>query len=352
MTHLSRAALTLSLIPSLVACGGEPEPQRPVLTPQVSGTDVRLQAVSVVDAQVAWASGVDGTYLRTTDGGRTWHARVVPGADSLQFRDLHAVAADTAYLLSAGTGPLSRIYKTTDGGASWELQFVNGVGDAFFDCLDFWDATHGIAFSDGVDGRFVMVETDDGEHWTPADRRGLPDAQPGEGGFAASGTCVLTLGAADGWIGTGNARTARVLRTTDRGRTWTANEVPVTAGEAAGITSVAFWDGRTGVAVGGAIGDPESTGSRVARTEDGGRSWVGGGEPTFRGAVYGAAYVPRSEAPTVVVVGPGGASYSIDHGRTWMALDTGAYWGLGFAGPGAGWLVGPGGRIGKLSFSP
>src|SRR5690606_26346845 len=82
------------------------------LTPQESGTTALIQAVSVVSEQVVWASGHEGTYLRTTDGGRTWHAAKVPGADTLQFRDIHAVDENTAYLLSAGPGELSRIYKT------------------------------------------------------------------------------------------------------------------------------------------------------------------------------------------------------------------------------------------------
>ena len=351
MPRFSQTACTLSLLTALLACHGDPVRLRPLLIPQASGTIARLQAVSAVDAQVVWASGVHGTYARTTDGGRTWRAGVVPGADTLQFRDVHAVTADTAYLLSSGTGPLSRIYKTTDGGASWALQFVNDVAEAFFDCLDFWDSTHGVAFSDGADGHFIVVETEDGERWAPADQRGLPAAQPGEGGFAASGTCVIARGSADGWIGTGNAAAARVLRTADRGRTWTAVEVPVVAGEAAGITSIAVWDERTGIAVGGVIGDPKNTGTRVARTEDRGRSWTAGTAPTFGGAVYGAAYVPLSVPPVVVAVGPGGSGYSIDHGRTWIPLDTLAYWGLGFVSPEAGWLVGPGGRIVKLSFS-
>ncbi|HXV86310.1 MAG TPA: hypothetical protein VD793_06410, partial [Gemmatimonadales bacterium] len=44
----------------------------PVLTPQSSGTQVLLQAVSPVNRDVVWASGHRGTFVRTTDGGATW----------------------------------------------------------------------------------------------------------------------------------------------------------------------------------------------------------------------------------------------------------------------------------------
>ncbi|MFW6205758.1 MAG: WD40/YVTN/BNR-like repeat-containing protein [Gemmatimonadota bacterium] len=99
--------------------------QQPVATEQVSGTDALLIAVSAVDEHVVWVSGARGTWLRTTDGGATWQAGRVPGADSLQFRDVHAIDSTTAYLLSIGEGSRSRIYRTTDAGRTWTLQFTN-----------------------------------------------------------------------------------------------------------------------------------------------------------------------------------------------------------------------------------
>src|SRR5262245_4667291 len=90
--------------------------------PQSSGTTAVLRGVSAVDSQVAWASGNKGTVLKTTDGGATWQAITVPGAEMLDFRDVEAFDANTAYLLSIGEGEKSRIYKTTDGGQNWKLQ--------------------------------------------------------------------------------------------------------------------------------------------------------------------------------------------------------------------------------------
>src|SRR3954470_9888257 len=78
-------------------------------TPQESGTKARLRGLSVVSRDIAWVSGSEGTCLRTTDGGKTWVARTLPGASSLDFRDVHAVDTDIAYLLSIGEGENSRI---------------------------------------------------------------------------------------------------------------------------------------------------------------------------------------------------------------------------------------------------
>ena len=351
-TRIALGMLFLATPVFATSCGGNDAdlPIQPTVATQASGVSVRLQAVSVVDESVVWVSGLEGTHARTLDGGSTWTAAVVPGADSLQFRDIYAVDANTAYLLSAGKGEQSRIYKTVDGGRTWTLQFVNSEPEAFFDCMDFWDPTTGVAFSDAVDGQFIIMRTEDGEQWQRVPSEHVPEAQPGEGSFAASGTCLITHGSDLGWIGTGGADVARVLRTTDRGRTWTAHPTPIVAGQSAGITSVAFREANRGVIAGGAIDRPEDWTDNVASTEDGGLTWTLGGRPSFAGAVYGAFYAGREGRAILVTIGPKGASYSEDDGMSWSALDTLNYWGIGFASLEAGWLTGPGGRIVEVSF--
>jgi photosystem II stability/assembly factor-like uncharacterized protein len=324
----------------------------PVLASQTSGTEALLIGISVVDERVAWVSGTAGTYARTLDGGATWRPGTVPGADSLQFRDVYAVDAATAYLLSAGPGEASRILKTVDGGATWTTQFVNREPEAFYDCFDFWDARSGIAFSDAVGGDFHVVVTEDGgETWTRVPAERLPAAQPGEGSFAASGTCLTVHGDSAAWIGTGNAPVARVLHTPDRGHTWTATPLPLPGGEYVGIASVRFRDEATGAVLGGRIVPPYRALDNVAVTRDGGQTWSAASPvPTASHAVYGAAYVPGSRPPLLVAVGPGGAAYSRDDGGSWAVLDTATYWSTAFASPRAGWMVGPGGRITHVRF--
>jgi photosystem II stability/assembly factor-like uncharacterized protein len=332
--------------------GREPVPAtRPALEPVVSGTTALLQAVSAPSGRVAWVSGHRAAVLRTTDGGTTWQAIDVPGAvaDSLEFRDVYAVDADVAYLLAAGPGSRSRIYKTSDG-RHWDLQFINSDSGAFYDCFDFWSATHGIAMSDAVGGRFPVRGTaDGGAHWSLPPADSLPPAQAGEGGFAASGTCVIALAGRLAWIGTGAADTARVLRTDDGGRSWQSTATPITAGTFAGIAALAFRDTLHGMALGGRLGSATEFSDNVAVTEDGGRHWRLTGRPGFAGAVYGAAVVPGRPG-TVVAVGPRGLAYTTDDGARWMTLDTLAYWSVGFGPRGVGWAVGPAGRITRIRF--
>ena len=352
MRHLPIALLLASacVAPRRVDPPSDPTPLAiPVLTAQRSGTTALLQAVSAVNDSVVWVSGHAGTFARTLDGGASWQAGRVAGADTLQFRDVHAVSASTAWLMSAGSGELSRIFKTTDGGASWTQQYVNREPDAFFDCFAFWDAERGVVFSDAVRGEHVVLTTmNGGARWDRVPPELLPPAARGEGSFAASGTCVAVHGSATAWIGTGNAAVARMLMTADAGRSWTSAEVPVASAEGAGLASVAFRNASVGVALGGEMGKPAGRGDYVALTSDGGRSWTIGGRPTFAGPVYGAAYVPGVAAPPLVAVGPAGADISRDDGRTWNRLDTLAYWSIGFASGRAGWAVGPRGRITRV----
>jgi photosystem II stability/assembly factor-like uncharacterized protein len=351
----------------MVACSSSAEPARatlgppapalpgdvPTLKPQTSGTTSRLQAVSAVDARVVWVSGVAGTYAVTTDGGDTWKAGVVPGADTLEFRDVEAVSSRVAYLLASGNGAASRIYKTTDGGRSWQLQLQNADSAAFYDCFDFWSPDRGLTFSDPVNGRFPAIRTTDGRNWENIGER-IPAPLPGEAAFAASGTCVTTQGSSRAWIATGAGAKARVFVTTDGGDTWNAYETPIVQGTpTSGGFSVAFRDASNGILGGGELDTTHSQGKNVAVSSDGGKTWTTNGiaQQPFFGAIFGLAYVPGS-GRTVFATGPGGAAWSRDEGRTWSKLppEVTGFWSVGFADRSAGWLVGTEGRILKVSF--
>jgi photosystem II stability/assembly factor-like uncharacterized protein len=311
------------------------------------GTTARLRGLSVVDGRVAWASGADGTVLRTVDGGETWDRKFVPNAADLDFRDIEAVDEQVAVLLSIGVGDLSRIYRTTDGGETWTLRHANPDPDGFLDALAFWDADHGLAMGDPVGGRFVILTTDDGgETWSRIDSQGLPEALPGEGAFAASGTCLVVHGDRHAWIGTSGGR---VFGSQDRGRTWTAHETPIRSeSPASGVFSLAFRDAEHGVAVGGDYERPDLGGRNVAVTFDGGRTWrtpEGPGPDGYRSAV---AVIPGTEGPTLVAVGPTGTDWSRDGGETWERIGDEGFHAVDFAGEDAGWAVGEDGRIARF----
>jgi photosystem II stability/assembly factor-like uncharacterized protein len=313
-------------------------------TVQVGGIKARLRGLCVVNSRVVWASGTQGTVLRTTDGGRNWQPRPIPGVPDLDIRDIEGVDDRTAYALSIGEGEKSRIYATRDGGNTWTLQYINRAPKGFLDALAFRDNDHGLAFGDPVDGRFVILTTGDGgKTWEPIPTDRMPLALPGEGAFAASGTCLVVAGDEHAWFATGGAKISRVFRSTDRGRIWTVHETPVMAGTpSSGIFSLAFHDADHGIAVGGDYREPSRKGSLLALTSDGGRTWrIPEGRPPggYRSAV---AYVPGTQGRSLVAVGPTGSDVSRDGGENWRPSGTTGFHALGFAGPEAGWAVGDG----------
>jgi photosystem II stability/assembly factor-like uncharacterized protein len=332
---------------------------QPTLTPQDSGTTSGLIAVWPVNPQVVWASGRNGTFTVTTDGGQTWHASVVPGAEMLQFRDVQGFSASVAYLMSIGGNPTDfRIYKTTDGGATWTMQFVNQNPDAFYDGIAFWTPQRGIAHSDSVNGVFPDIRTTDGMTWQDISNN-MPPALPGESSFAASGTCVTTQGGRNAWIATGGAAIARILATTDQGSTWNANNTPLLSSPSAGAFTVDFCDPFHGIVGGGDLDPADPNNARTAVSSDGGRTWALTNPPPVTGAIFGLSYVGQTGRgagnnlgrAVVITANDGGAAWTPDEGNTWYTLpNVSGFWAVAFATPQAGWLVGTDGRILKISF--
>jgi photosystem II stability/assembly factor-like uncharacterized protein len=310
-----------------------------------NGTTASLRGVSAVNAKVVWASGTGGTYLETADGGASFRAAVVPGAEQLDFRGVHAVDQRTVYLLASGAGDQSRIYETTDGGSHWTLQLKNPDPKGFFNALSFWDPRHGIVVGDPVDGRFVVLITGDGGgHWV---RQPGPQALPNEGGFAASNSCLTLLGDGEVWFASGGVGAARVFHSSDGGRSWTVAPTPIRNDAAsAGIFSLAFSNAGRGVAVGGDYTKASDALHNVAITSDGGRTWT---EPSgVHPSGYRSAVAFLTDRHLWITTGPSGSDISSDNGVTWKRFDAGAYNAISFPAGGVGWAVGPKGGVAEF----
>lgn len=350
-----------------------------------SNTTADLRGIDNVGAGVAWASGTNGTVLRTEDGGYLWQTCAVPpGAEKLDFRGVQAFDANTAIVMSSGKGDLSRLYKTTDGCATWKLVAKNPDAEGFWDAFQTGDPSdpegrlvripdyaesRALILGDSVNGELRLWEWKEG--W---DDRELElsyqvsgKVDPGEGSFAASNSVLQfarTPQVDPKWkylfrFASGTAKNAYITSVRDehtacepcveeRKRV----EVPLTNdSDSAGIFSFAFRTDLIGVTVGGDFQKPDSRFKTAAYSLDGGLSWHLG-ETTPHG--YRSAVAYDADLKTWITVGPNGTDVSTDDGRNWRAVhpdaalheapDADRNWNalsLPF-------VVGPHGRIGKL----
>lgn len=317
---------------------------------QDAGIDASIRGICAVDGQIVWISGSGGQYSVTIDGGQSWQPSRVPGADSLDFRDVEAFSADLAYLMSIGPGQQSRIYKTTDGGQNWILQHQNELAAGFFDGFAFWDEQNAILIGDPIDGKlFLLRTTDGGRNWRRISPDKLPPLVEGEYGFAASGTGI-TVFADHVWIATGG-QAARVFHSPDRGESWEVFDTPVVRGKAStGIFSIDFRDAIHGVVVGGDYTQPGQKGYTYARSADGGRTWMAPADTTVVSYRSCVQYLPNTTS--LISVGRGGVSaFSNDDGEHWTTFGALGLYTLSVAKSGeAVWAAGPEGAVARLFF--
>ena len=330
------------------------EPADPVpvqLIEQDSGVDVRLRGLSAVDAQVAWASGGEGTVLRTVDGGGHWQRIPVPGAAGLDFRDIEAFDAEHAVLLSIGPGGASRVYSTANGGQDWALVLQNRDPAAFLDCLAF-DGAHGVILGDPVAGRFQIYETRDrGGSWTL--REDGPAAAAGEAAFAASGTCIALKGDQLVIVTGGAQARAHLLSDGADGSDrvgWLATDpADQLASASTGYFSVAATP-RGFIAVGGDYERPSTPGMLATLMP---APVAGSGSPSLEARAAPPGYRSGIACPTAtegcLATGPSGTDWW--DGTRWTPVSPLGFDAVDVVGS-SGWASGENGRIARIEILP
>ena len=333
-----------------------------------SNTTASLRGIHAAGPGVAWASGTNGTVLRTEDGGFVWQGCAMPpGAEKLDFRGVWAWDAMTAIVMSSGPGDQSRLYKTTDGCVSWKLLATNSDKDGFWDAIAFSDRDNGYLLGDLVGDEIVLMRTaDGGAHWKRIDSPDLSVADGKLGFFAASNSSLRITDGGIPWLATGSAEERDGRRTgpfilagdfdcekqfpseTDpclqRFR-FERQPVPLAENsDAAGIFSfdIRYDHGGTRkvIAVGGDYKQPDVAKGTAAWSLDGKPHWIPSTKPPHG---YRSAVAWDADNRVWITAGPNGTDISRDDGRSWQSLESGSWNAISLP-----WLVGPNGRIGKL----
>jgi photosystem II stability/assembly factor-like uncharacterized protein len=308
-----------------------------------TGVDANLRGVAAVvhrSGTVIWATGSQGTIIRSADMGQTWTPMHIDGAEKLDFRGVQTFDGKTVYVMSSGEGEQSRIYRSTDSGTTWQTEFTDKRKGFFLDALICADDSRCFALSDPVGGKFLLLATTDGKQWKELPRDRMPPALQQEGAFAASNSSLLLYGKTDLYFATGGAA-ARVFHSKDLGQTWGVGVTPVLSGKPSqGIFSIVR-AGDALVVVGGDYSDPKRNEKSAAYSLDEGQTWHIAEElpKGYRSSVdtYDAGFV---------TVGPTGAETSRD-GIRWTHIDAPNLNAITFI-SGKGWAVGAKGMVAQF----
>jgi photosystem II stability/assembly factor-like uncharacterized protein len=343
---------TLSLTALIVIALGTANAQWQL---QTSNTTADLRGIHSIGHRVAWASGTNGTVLRTTDEGRTWQTCAIPpGAEHLDFRGIRAFDATIAFVMSIGKGDQSRLYKTIDACRTWMLVFTNPDPDGFWDAIVLnSNDKYGELLGDPVKGRFAFWESSDkGNTWQRVNDAGLESLKD-EGAFAASNSSLfLNEHVGTGFV-TGGPAGARILTSQGGNRAFQSHALPLAGGAATtGAFSIQIRESCCWVAVGGDYSKPGESAGTAAYTHDGGKTWH---PAQIKPQGYRSTVAYDEQDRSWITAGPNGTDYSTDDGENWWPLhpnlkkhdapDADKNWNaisLPF-------VVGPKGRIGKFN---
>lgn len=222
-----------------------------------SGKRVSFRGLSVVNDHVFWASGSNGSVVRSTDGGKTLEWIAVPGYEKRDFRDIEALNANTAVIMAIAEPAV--ILKTIDGGKNWRKVFEDTTKGMFLDAMDLYaDNKKMIVVGDPIQGKlFAAISLNGGDSWEsmPAsnhqeDVRIVPDT---EAMFASSGTNVKLIHEKDLGTPTLLVTGGSKARLKDLYRNTFNDSLPIMqGGTSTGANSIDYWSAtKSAVIVGG-----------------------------------------------------------------------------------------------------
>lgn len=316
----------------------------------IAPTDENVVWVGTGDASCArsayWGDGV----YKSTDGGKSWRRMGLAETHHIARIVIHPANPEVVYVAAMGhlfsTNEERGVFKTTDGGKSWKkVLYVNdhtGAVDLVINRREpdtLYAATYDLLrypwrLQDGGPGTGVYKTTDGGANWKRLED-GLPGGQIGRIGIDIYQKDPKTLYAL---VDNRNRRAAteeeikqarernipmreravggEVFRTDDAGATW--RKVSADGGDMSSKTGYAFNQLRIDQ------NNPDRlfiTGANLSSSEDGGKTWTGGGQAQarpFRRAFgdFRAVWIDPQNSDRVIAGSDGGVFISYDGGKT------------------------------------
>ena len=183
--------------------------------------------MDIVSPEVIWSCGGATNVRKSVDGGRTWSMQAAFGDPRTIRGPCHS-----ASFLDENTGWLSNshIFGTTiDGGASWNMRSIPETAQKIATIDTYLPGQGYLLDQNGI----LFFTKDDGQHWREASRLPLGRLVMSMSAYqlaamrfsdAEHGLIIISPG------DYGDKGQVMAFHTSDGGRTWTSEPVPVSAG--------------------------------------------------------------------------------------------------------------------------
>ena len=207
-----------------------------------SGKKISIRGLSVVDDNILWASGSNGTVARSTNGGKTFQWLVIKDFEKRDFRDIEAFDSNTAIIMAVAEPAI--ILKTKDGGETWKEVFRDTTKGMFLDAMDFV-GSNGVVIGDPVNNKIFMAYTNDfGDSWKNSPIVNNIKIEEGEAFFASSGTNIKLWNDKFPIFVSGGKKSSLYFSSTSH------HTLPIIQGqESTGANSIAIFPGKSSKAI-------------------------------------------------------------------------------------------------------
>lgn len=298
-------------------------------------TDNAFRGLASLGDSAVWLSSNSGEvwFFKLGFG---WENRSPQGYDSIQWRDIEAFNDSSALILSAGSPAL--VLRTEDYGLSWQETFRDNHPAIFYDAMDFWDSQRGVAFADAQNEYLGFMQTQDGgRNWKISDTLSALKVATQQGGFAASGTCIHSIGDSE-WALVLGGPAALFIR---NGPSLLKRALPLDHGAPSkGAFSLDFKSSDSIIAVGGDYRADSLCQQTIAISYNGGQNWISPNFPSHLTQRYWSCV--QWQKNQIILCSRFGTALSSDNGKSWQLFDRGFYAVQGI------WFSGPQGRLGRL----